>query len=59
MEKIDQVKVLRPTRHKIGRSGDVPQVSLLARYRKTKSNTTKARIHQSQEMYYNTKYTKN
>jgi len=44
-----------PTRHKIGHFGDVPQANLLAWYRKTKPNTTKARIHQSKEMYYNTK----
>jgi len=46
---------LRPTRHKIGHFGDVPQANLLAWYRKTKPNTTKAHIHQSKEMYYNTK----
>jgi len=51
----DWVKVLRPTRHKIGHSGDVPQANLFAWYGKTKSNTTKARTHQSKEMYYNTK----
>jgi len=33
---INCVKVLRPTRHKIGHFGD-----LLAKYRKTKTNTTK------------------
>ena len=43
------------TRHKIGHFGDVPQANLLARYGKTKPNTTKAHIHQSKEMYYNTK----
>jgi len=48
-------KLLRPTQHKIGHSGDVPQANLLAWYGKTKPNTTKARIHQSKEMYYNTK----
>jgi len=52
---IDWVKVLRPTRHKIGHFGDIPQANLLAWYGKTKPNTTKARIHQSKEMYYNTK----
>jgi len=30
----------------------------LAWYGKTKPNTTKAHIHQSKEMYYNTKYKK-
>jgi len=49
------VKVLRPTRHKIGHFGDVLQANLFAWYGKTKPNTTKARIHQSKEMYYNTK----
>jgi len=49
------VKVLRPTPHKIGHFGDIPQASLLARYEKTKPNTTQSRIHQSKEMYYNTK----
>jgi len=29
----------------------------LAWYGKTNPNTTKAHIHQSKEMYYNTKYT--
>jgi len=47
--------VLRPTRHKIGHFGDVPQANPLAWYGKTKRNTTKARIHQTREMYYNTK----
>ena len=33
-----------------------PQVSLFSWYtKKTKPNTTKAHIHQSKEMYYNTK----
>jgi len=36
------VKVFRPTRHKIGHFGAVPQANLLAWYRKTKPNTTKA-----------------
>jgi len=48
----DGVKVSRSTRHKIGHFGDVPQDNLLAWYGKTKSNTTKAHIHQSKEMYY-------
>jgi len=45
------IKVLRPTRHKIGHFRDVLQANLLAWYR----NTTQAHIHQSKEMYYNTK----
>ena len=48
--------VLRPTQHKIGHFGDVAQASLLAWYGKTKSNTIKAHIHQSKEMYYNTNH---
>ena len=36
-----QFKVLRPTQHKIGHFGDVPQANLLAWYGKTKPNTTK------------------
>ena len=51
------VLVLRPTRHKTGHFGDVPQANLLAWYGKTKRNTTKARIHQSKEMYYNAEKT--
>jgi len=47
-------KVLRPTQHKIGNLGDVPQTNLLSWYGKTKPDTTKACIHKSQEMYYNT-----
>jgi len=73
--------VLCPTRHKIGHFGDILQANLLARYGKTKRNTTKPHIqnglahlsifilrytnvliiiiiiiiHQSKEMYYNTK----
>jgi len=54
----DWVVVLRPTWHKIHHFGDVPQANLLAWYGKTKPNTTKAHIHQSKEMYYNTKKTK-
>ena len=54
------VKVLRPTRHKIGHFGDVPQASLLAWYGKTKSNTTKAHIRQSKEITtVRNKHTKN
>jgi len=34
---------------------DVPQANLLVWYGKTKTNTTKADIHQSKEMYYNSK----
>jgi len=48
-----------PTQHKIGHFGDVPQDKRLVwgtyRYGKTKPNTTKAYIHQSKDMYYNTK----
>ena len=49
------VKVLHPTRHKIGHFRDVPQANLLAWYGKTKPNTTKAHIQRSKEMRYNTK----
>jgi len=49
------VKVLCHTPHKIGHFGDVPQANHLDWYGKTKPNTTKAHIHQSKEMYYNTK----
>jgi len=49
------VKVLRPTQRKIGHFGDVLQANLLASYGKTKPNTTIAHIHQSKEMYCNTK----
>jgi len=52
---IDWVKTLRPTWHKVSHFGDVPQDNLLAWYGKTKPNTTKAHIHQSKQMYYNTK----
>jgi len=52
---LNWVKVLRPTRHKIGHFADVHQANLLAWCGKTKPNTTKACIHQSNEMYYNTK----
>jgi len=34
---------------------DVPQANLLAWYGKTKPNRTKAHIHQSKQIYYNTK----
>ena len=51
---VDWVKVLCPTQHKTGHFGDVSQANLLALYGKTKPNTTKAHIHQSKEMYYNT-----
>jgi len=44
---------------KKGHFGDVPQPNRLAGYEKTKPNKTKACIHQSKEMYYNTKNTKN
>ena len=49
------VKVLHPTQHKIGHFGDVPQANLLAWYGKTKPNTTKTHILESDVMYYNTK----
>jgi len=52
---IDWFKASRPSRYKTGHFGDVLQVNLLAWYGKTKPNTTKAHIHQSKEMYYNTK----
>jgi len=54
---IDWVVVLRPTQHKTGHFGDVPQANLLAWYGTTKPSTTKAHIHQSKQMYYNTKWT--
>jgi len=41
------VKVLRLTQHKIGHFRELSQASLLAWYGNTKSNTTKADIHQS------------
>jgi len=44
-----------PVPLKIGHFGDIPQVNLLAWYGKKKPNTTKAHIHQSKDMYYNTK----
>jgi len=47
---INWLVVLRPIRQKIGRFGDVPHW-----YGKTKPDTTKSDIHQSKEMYYNTK----
>jgi len=34
VHKIDSVKVLHPTQHKIGHFGDIPQASLLAWYGK-------------------------
>jgi len=49
------VKVLPLTWHKMGHSRNIPYAKLLAWYGKTKPNTTKAHIHQSKEMYYNTK----
>ena len=43
-----------PARHRIGHFGDVsPSQYLGLVWKKTKPNTTKARIHQSKEMYYN------
>jgi len=50
---LNELRFLRPTRHKTGHFGDVPQANLW--YGKTKPNTTKAHIRQSKEMYYNTK----
>ena len=51
-----RVMVLHPTRHKIGHFGDVsPSQSLGLVWKSTKPNTAKARVHQSKEMYYNTK----
>jgi len=41
--------------HNTGHCGDVSKANLLAWYGKTKPNTTKAHIHQSKDMYYNTK----
>jgi len=43
--KIDWVVVLRPSQHKIGHFGDVPQANLLAWYGTTKPNTTQLHIH--------------
>jgi len=54
-DELNEQRFLRPTRHKIGHFGDVPPANLFACYGKTKPNTTKAHIHQSKEMYYNTK----
>jgi len=52
---IDIVEVLHPTRHKIGHFGDVfPEKISRLGMEKTKSNTIKARIPQSKELYYNT-----
>jgi len=45
------VKILCPTGHKIRHFGDAPEANLLARYGKTKPNTTKAHIHLSKEIY--------
>jgi len=47
--------VLHPIQHKIGHFRDVRQANVLSWYGKTKPNTTKAHIHQSKQMYYNTK----
>jgi len=53
---IDSVVVLRPTRHKIGHFGHVsPSQSLGLVWKKLNVTQQKARIHQSKEMYYNTK----
>jgi len=48
---IDWVVVLRPTRHKIGHFGDVPQANRLVWHRKAKPITRKAHSHQSKETY--------
>jgi len=48
---IDCIVVLRPTRHKIDHFGDIPEDKLLAWHGKTSPNTTKAHIHQSNEVY--------
>jgi len=50
--------VLRPTRHKIGHFGDVPQANLFAGYGKPKPNTTKAHIHQSKKCTTQNKHKK-
>jgi len=49
---------LCPTRHKTGHFGDVFRSQSLGSVwkKKTKPNTTKARIHQSKEMYYDKIY---
>jgi len=49
------VKVLCPTRHKIGHFKDISQANLLAWYGKTKAIATTTHIHLSKEMYNNTK----
>jgi len=54
-QKLIELRFYIPSRHKIGHFGDVPHTNLFAWYGKTKPNTTKARIYQSKEMYYNTK----
>ena len=43
------------TQNRSFRRRSQPQANLLAWYGKRKPNTTKAHIHQSEEMYYNTK----
>ena len=53
-ELIVWVVVLHLTRHKIGHFRAFPQANLLIQ-KKTKLNTTKVCMHQSKEMYYNTK----
>jgi len=54
---IHQVVVFtsRSTQNKTGHFGDVPQAVSWLGMEKTKPGTTKAYIHRSQEMYYNTK----
>jgi len=56
--RIDWVMVLHPTRHKIGHFGDDLQANLLAWYRKTEPNTTKAHIHQKKCTTTQSKHTK-
>ena len=50
----DWVVVLRPAWHKIGHFGDVHKDNHLAWYGRKIKLTTKACIHESKEMYYNT-----
>jgi len=53
--RLTESRFLHPNRHKTGHFTDFPKANLLAWYGRTKPNTTKAHIHQSKEMYYNTK----
>ena len=53
---IEWVVFLRPPQHKIGYFGYVSRKPIFwLGMEKTKPNTTKARIQQSKEIYYNTK----